>query len=379
MLKTSIILFTVVSVIFSTIYTPQALLPQLKQTFDLSMTQTNLLLSGMLFVLMIATPLYAPISMYVGQKKIMMTATFFLAVSVAASSLAHDFSSLLASRVAQGVFVPGVTAIMLSYVQRIYPEDQRGMGMGIYMAATGFGAVMGRLLSGWVTYLYSWRVAFGVFALLLVIALIAMGVGLPSDPPTHHPSRTEIRPSSLFSPKVFSVLLVPMVVFFSFMAMTTFVTYHLAGEPFYLNSAQMGTLFLVLLLSIVVSPLAGRYSDTIGRIWVLFMGVGLLLFGIVLTQIESYWWILAGIGFVTMGMFSVQAVAPAYLGDQVPTQRRSSAILYQFFFYLGGTLGTIIPVWAWSHAEFEGVALLCSAAVIIGITPLVWIVRRNYG
>jgi len=177
--KISVTLFFVVSVIFSTIYTPQAILPVLKQTFHISVLETNLLLSGMLFVLMFSTPFYAPISNRFGKKKIMVVATFCLFLSVLLSSMSSNFYVLLLSRFMQGLFVPGITAIMLSYVQEIYPKSHRGLGMGIYMAATSFGAVMGRLLAGWVTYLYSWRVAFLVFAILLVIAFIAMIFALP--------------------------------------------------------------------------------------------------------------------------------------------------------------------------------------------------------
>lgn len=150
--KISIALFFIVSVIFSTIYTPQAILPVLKETFHISVLETNLLLSGMLFVLMFSTPFYAPISNRFGKKKIMVFCTFFLFLSVLLSSVTSNFYVLLFSRFLQGVFVPGITAIMLSYVQEIYPKSHRGFGMGIYMAATSFGAVIGRLLAGWITF-----------------------------------------------------------------------------------------------------------------------------------------------------------------------------------------------------------------------------------
>ncbi len=144
-------------------------MPVLKHTFHISVLETNLLLSGILFVLMYATPFYAPISNYFGKKKIMIFSTFF---PFLLSSMSTNFYVLLLSRCMQGIFVPGITAIMLSYVQEIYSKSHRGFGMGIYMAATSFGAVIGRLLADWITFLYSWKVAFLVFAILLAIAFI---------------------------------------------------------------------------------------------------------------------------------------------------------------------------------------------------------------
>ena len=276
MIKTSITLFFVVSVIFSTIYTPQAILPTLKESFHISMTQTNLLLSGMLFVLMVVTPLYAPLSRRFEKKKIMLFATFLLGLSVALSAFASSFDMLLFSRVLQGIFIPGITAIMLSYVQEIYPQKHKGLGMGIYMAATGFGAVMGRLLAGWMSYLYSWREAFLVFVILLILAWSAMYLWLPATDPIQVSKRDSKKKALwgyLKNPDIFTALLIPMVVFFSFLAMTTFITYHLVKAPFFLDASDLGNLFLILLLSVIISPLAGRYSDKVGKLKVLLLAI----------------------------------------------------------------------------------------------------------
>jgi len=383
MLKISLTLFFVVSVIFSTIYTPQAILPTLKEVFHISIAETNLLLSGMLFVLMVATPLYAPIAKRWEKKKIMMVSIFFLFIAVSLSAFATSYELLLASRVMQGIFIPGITAIMLSYVQEIYPKEHRGLGMGIYMAATGFGAVMGRLLAGWITYAYSWREAFGLFALFLLVALFAMVTQLPKVKLEIYTQKEQTNKRTLLSylssPKTLSILFIPMVVFFSFMAVTTFITYHLSQAPFFLNEAALGSLFLVLLLSVVASPLAGKYSDKIGRVKVLFLALILLLVGILLTLSTSLVIILIGLGLVTIGMFSVQSVTPTYLGDLFPHERARVAIFYQTFFYFGGAMGTLVPAWVWRYGGYDAVALFCVGLVILGSSFFVYkILQANY-
>jgi len=345
------------------------------------MTQTNLLLSGMLFVLMITTPLYAPLARRYEKKKIMMVAIFFLFIAVLLSAFASNYYWLLLSRVMQGIFIPGITAIMLSYVQEIYPKEHRGLGMGIYMAATGFGAVIGRLLAGWITYLYSWQEAFGFFAFLLLVALLAMAWGLPRiklDKNSKAKVQTKALWGYLTDVKILSILLIPMVVFFTFMAVTTFVTYHLVEAPFLLNASQLGNLFLILLLAVIVSPLAGRYSDKIGRVKILYFGLFSLIIGVLLTLSGLLFWIVIGVGFVTIGMFTVQSVTPTYLGDIIPNDKGTIAVLYQSFFYLGGALGTFLPVFVWKYTEYIGVAIFCIGVVVVGITPFVYnIIYKN--
>jgi len=380
MIKISTILFFVVSIIFSTIYTPQAILPTLEKVFNISVVETNSLLFGMIFTLMITTPFYIIVSNHLEKKKIMLYATFFLFIAVAISAFATNFYILLFSRILQGIFVPGITAIMLSYVQDIYPDKHRGLGMGIYMAATSFGAVIGRLLAGWITSLYSWRIAFATFAILLLIALIGMIYGLPSDNKKNIKKKI-IRKANIlnyiFDLRIISILIIPSVVFFSFMAITTFVTYHLAKPPFNLSSAELGNLFLVLLIGVIISPIAGKYSDKIGRIKVLFFGIFVLIIGILFSLIQSYVFVVIGIGLVTVGMFSVQSVTPTYLGDLVPEDKSTLAIMYQTFFYLGGALGALLPALVWKNYHYNGVAIFCISLLLMGIIPLIYSIVKQ--
>jgi len=106
---------------------------------------------------MVATPLYTPLLQRFEKKRIILSSMGLLTLSVIISALASNFYWLLFSRLLQGLFIPGITVTMLSYVQEIYPKEHRGLGMGVYMAGTGFGAVLGRLLAGWMTQWYGWR------------------------------------------------------------------------------------------------------------------------------------------------------------------------------------------------------------------------------
>ncbi|HHD79996.1 MAG TPA: MFS transporter, partial [Campylobacterales bacterium] len=362
---------------FSTIYTPQAILPTLQQVFQLSMSETNLLLFSMLFVLMVATPFYIPIIKRYDKKKIMSFSIFFLFLSVLLSALADNYYLLLFSRVLQGIFLPGFTAVMLSYVQEIYPENRRGLGIGIYMAATSFGAVLGRLLAGWITYIYSWDIAFFVFASLLLVALLALLFGLPSTKIDNTKTKQIRSDKSIFycffQLEIISLLFIPMVVFFSFMSITTFIPYRLHNIPFGFNESQLGNIFLILLVGVVVSPIAGKYSDILGRVKIMFIGIFSLIIGMILTTTDLNSVIIIGIGFVTIGMFSVQSVAPAYLGDLVPHDKGHILLLYQIFFYFGGAMGTLVPTVVWSYYNYFGVIVLCLGVVILAILPLIYL------
>ncbi len=227
--------------------------------------------------------------------------------------------------------------------------------------------------------MYSWRIAFATFSFLLLIALIAMIYALPSVKKsiTKKIINKKMILSYLLDFKILSVLIIPSVVFFSFMAITTFATYYLSKPPFNLSSAQLGNLFLVLLVGVFISPIVGKYSDKIGRVKILFFGIFVLIIGILLSLIQSYIFVVIGIGLVTVGMFSVQSVVPTYLGDLAPNDKTTVAILYQTFFYLGGALGTLLPALVWKNYQYEGVSILSILLLLVGIMPLTFIMKAK--
>jgi len=77
-------------------------------------------------------------------------------------------------------------------------------------------------------------------------------------------------------------------------------------------------------------------------------------------------------------MFSVQSVTPTYLGDLVPENRSTMAVMYQTFFYFGGAMGTILPVLAWKYGGYDGVVMLSLSLVVLGMSPFfVIMVKRR--
>lgn len=377
----SVAIFCVTTIIFSTIYTPQAILPILQKTFNTSVSETNLLLSAMLCMLMLCTPWYAPLSNRIGKKRTMLFACLLLIIPTLLSALAPSFGWLLANRLLQAMFIPGVTAVMIAYIHDIYPKKHVGFAMGIYMAATSLGAVLGRLFAGLITHWFSWRIAFFLFASMIFIGVLIMFFLMPND---QNHNKNKITPWKwksiticLSDPNMISVLIVPSVVFFSFMAISTFSTYYLSGPPFNLNSGQLGSVFLVLLLGVIVSPIAGKLSDRIGRIKIIFIGIGILIAGAFLTLVPHYICVITGLGLVTMGMYTVQSVAPTYIGDLATDNKSTAAILYQMFFYFGGAVGTCLPALVWSRYNYLGVVIICIGVTLVGIIPLAYVMQEK--
>lgn len=373
--RISAIIFFVTTAVFSTIYTPQAILPNLREDFQLTIPEVNLLLSVMIYILMLGTPIYAPLSKKLGYKKTMVFATLLLMIPTLVASFVSSYSWFLVSRIVQGLFVPGVTAVMLAYIQVMFSKEQVGLAMGMYMSAASLGGVLGRLLTGWITELYSWRSSFLFFAAILAIGLILMIFWLPRESKNggNQVKWTWLKIRSiLFDFQILSGLMIPAVVFFSFMSISTFSTFYLVGHPFDLSPGQLGSTFLVLFLGVIVSPIAGKWSDKVGRVKVILVGMTFLIIGAVLTLFTNLLIIILGLGLVTMGMFVAQSAAPTYIGELIGQEKTVAAVFYQMFFYFGGAMGTLLPSFIWPRFEYLGVVLFTEGVILLGLTFLVF-------
>jgi YNFM family putative membrane transporter len=61
-------------------------------------------------------------------------------------------------------------------------------------------------------------------------------------------------------------------------------------------------------------------------------------------------------------------VVPAFVNQQARHAKGGASALYLTFYYLGGTLGSLLPGLAWEGWGWPGVVTACSGAVAVGLT-----------
>ena len=98
-----------------------------------------------------------------------------LAVATLACGLAPTFTTLMAARVAAGLFGGVLGALVQTIVADTIPFERRGAAMGIVMSAFSMATVAGVPASLWLASLYGWHAPFvaiaGVSALVWALAL----------------------------------------------------------------------------------------------------------------------------------------------------------------------------------------------------------------
>lgn len=114
------------------------------------------------------------------RKRALLVSIAGLLLATVAAGAAVDFSSLLAARIAAGVFGGPASALTYAIVTDVVPQERRGRALGIVMMAFSMASVAGVPLGLELAHLASWRLPLFSIAGLGVLVLAACLWLLPS-------------------------------------------------------------------------------------------------------------------------------------------------------------------------------------------------------
>jgi len=163
-------------------------------------------------------------------------------------------------------------------------------------------------------------------------------------------------------------------VLFTFVATFTYVNFLLAAPPFRLTPAGLGAIFVTYLTGVVTTLLAGGGVARFGRRRLVLLLVPLWMAGMLLTLVPSLWAIVPGLAVSAGCGFVCQTVATSFVAAAA-TEGRSSAVgLYVTCYYIGGSVGGVLPGFVWERAGWPGaVAIVLAMLALIGLfVALAW-------
>ena len=137
---------------FLNVYPTQPLLPFFRQLFHASEQQVSLTVSATIFAVALTAPLVGVIAERKGRKRVIAPSLLLLSVPTALVATSTSLRALIFWRFAQGIFVPGVIAVMLAYIN----EEWEGRGVGRAMAAYVSGTVLGGFLGRFMAVTNMW-------------------------------------------------------------------------------------------------------------------------------------------------------------------------------------------------------------------------------
>ncbi len=315
-----------------------------------------------------------------GRKSVMALSLFGTAICNQLCAVAPSWQLLIACRMMEGVTAGGVSAVAMSYLAEEMEPSGLGFAMGIYIGGNALGGMLGRLLTGAIADLATWRVAMTTMSALGFAAAVVFVLLLP---PSRNWRPAKGRGAShhlMMFGLLFRTPMLPLLFAFPFFLVAPFTAiYNYAGyrlilPPYNLRQATISAVFLVYIFGILGSAVFGRAADQFGRGRMMVAGAGVVAAGALLTMASPLAVFIAGIAVITFGFFGAHAVASAWVGRLGKASRGHAAALYMFSFYLGIAIHGVLGGWFWQYLRWKGVVGMglatCACALALAIALL---------
>jgi YNFM family putative membrane transporter len=351
---------------FASLYSTQAILPELSRTFDVSASRAGLTVSAVVLAIALGAWLWGPLSDRIGRPRAMRLASLLLVVPTLLVALAPSFWVLVGARGLQGLCMPGLLVVGAPYVVEELVPRVGARAMGWYVGALVLGGLVGRVGVALASGVVGWRLACAVLTALPLAAVVAMR-GLPESP---LPPRTSRPLRELVTLPLVAVTVVGCALFIAFVGTFTFVPYRLEEPPFDLSVSAASLVFLLWVAGLA-GPLFGRVAEHVGWRRLAAGAVVVSTVGVVVTASDRLGVLVLGLALIATAMFAGYTAAQLGVGDVAQADRGAASAFYFSAYYASGALAAFAPGLAWEHVGWKGVIGCDVAALAVAVLALV--------
>ena len=363
---------------FVNLYSPQALLPELAGEFGVGAGEISTLMTAGTAAIALTAPFTGALADVLGRKRLITAAMFAVVVPTLIMMLATSVPQLVAWRFVQGLLLPPIFTVAVAYVGDEWPPADVPRVAGLFISGSSVGGFTGRFVSGVVADLAGWRASFAVIALLTLIAGLIVTFALPRERRFVRSGGFLASALQMFAhvgnPRLLAIYAVGFGVLFNFIGTFTYVSFHLAGAPYFFTPTLLGAIFVTYLGGSLIVPWVGRAILIFGRRRFVLGIIALWSMGALLLLAPPVAAIIAGLTVCATCGLVCQAVSTGYVITTAKEGRSSAAGLYASMFYLGGSAGAFLVGLVWNAFGWGGcvAVIVATQAIMAAIVALAW-------
>ena len=344
---------------FLEVYCTQPLLPLLARLFHVSKTGVGMTVSATTLGVAISAPLFGALTERLTRKRVIVFSILGVSVPTLLAATSTSLTQLIFWRFLQGIMVPGIIAVVVTYIGEEWPPERIALIMSFYVSGTALGGFLGRISAGVLADYFNWRVSFlvlGVASLggaALVAAWLPHGRRRAAHSAADGPSFLSQVQALLKNRRLIATFAVGFNVLFSLVGVFTWITFYLSAAPFSLSITALSSLFFVYLIGLVVTPAAGYLITRVGLRAGISGAILCSITGVLLTLAHSLFVVILGLAALSSGVFIAQTASQSHLRVAAPPGARVTAAgIYFTCYYLGGTTAGVIPGAFWALGKW---------------------------
>ena len=373
---------------FLELYCTQPLLPLLTRLFHASKTGVGMTVSAATLGVALSAPIFGTLAERLPRKRVIVGSLVGIALPTLLAATSTSLGQLIFWRFLQGIAVPGIIALVITYIGEECPAQRVALIMSFYVSGTALGGFIGRVSSGFLADWFGWRVSFLALGTAALAGAAAVAAWLPRGrscpaPMTKSGARFAFPDAALIQRfrrlfwrrRLVATFAVGFNVLFSLVGVFTWITFHLAAAPFSLSTAALSSLFFVYLIGLVVTPAAGFLITRVGLRAGISGAILCSMTGVLLTLAPSLPIIIVGLTLLSSGVFISQTASQSHLRVAAPPEARVTAAgLYLTCYYIGGTAAGVVPGAFWALGKWPACVafIVTMQAIALVIALLGW-------
>ena len=373
---------------FLELYCTQPLLPMLTRLFHASKTGVGMTVSAATLGVALSAPFFGAFAERLPRKRVIVGSLVGIAVPTLLAATSTSLAQLIFWRFLQGIAVPGIIALVITYIGEEWPPQRVALIMSFYVSGTALGGFIGRVSSGYLAHWFSWQMSFLALGVAALVGAGAVAAWLPRGsrrppPPAAAGSRFAFPDAAMLHKfralfwrrRLIATFAVGFNVLFSLVGVFTWITFHLAAAPFNLSTAALSSLFFVYLIGLLVTPAAGYLITRVGLRAGISGAILCSMTGVLLTLAPSLPVIIVGLTMLSSGVFISQTASQSHLRVAAPPEARVTAAgLYLTCYYIGGTAAGVVPGAFWALGKWPACVafIVAMQAVALASALLGW-------
>lgn len=347
------------------VYISQLIFQEISQSYHIDILTARNVFSLSCFFYAISFFIYGPLSDKVSTKLLVLVGSIGTVCCLFLSVIVDSFTLYLVTMSLIGFFAAAVPAALFAYTAKNTSNHKLPQAMGMMISASIVGMIFSRSIVAMLTDLWSWQVAFIIYAGLITATCLFVPYGIKRS--IIQPSTNSVRGTYLAAIKllldktVVIFLLVGFLLFFVYLGLSSLLTFYLKSSPFYLSATTLGWLNFAGLSAVIGTIITGKLSQIIKERYLLIICLLAVCISVVTIGYSSAIYIIGfGIFALFLFVFGIQPLVIAMLNKIVPINSRGAiSSLYLLSCLAGGSIGTYLLGIVYQNMTWNGVIAIC--------------------